>query len=414
MEQLFNIDFNRIHSSDEKEAAGRKKNFELFLKGGLPNKKDENWKFSDLNFIISKNFKNITNNDEYKFDKKIEFINDFDHNKIILVNGSLKSCDLQFEKGGKVKIESLKSLESSHQQLKNNLNNLNKALSIGGFNLEVQKDYKCKKPIIIYNYFTKNLNNKIINNSNKIKVSQNSELTLIEYNICENSKFIKNTFEKINIDKGAILKIINLQKTKSNGYFYKNISGTQDYNSSYQNFILSSGLKFNKIEIDMNLEKEKSNCYILSGLNLSKDEHQEIKTQINHLAPNCKSYQKIKNVLESDSKGVYLGKIFVNDIAQKTDAYQLSKALILNDQAEFNAKPELEIYADDVKCSHGSTSGSIDEEAIHYLMTRGIELRKAKKLLIKGFINEIFENIPEEKIKTFLEKSIAAQIDEIR
>ena len=414
MEQLFNIDFNRIPSSDEKEVAGRKKNFELFLKGGLPNKKDENWKFSDLNFIISKNFKNITNNDEYKFDEKIELINDFDHNKIILVNGSLKSCDLQFEKSGKVKIESLKSFESSHQQLKNNLNNLNKALSIGGFNLEVQKDYKCKKPIIIYNYFTKNLNNKIINNSNKIKVSQNSELTLIEYNICENSKFIKNTFEKINIDKGAILKIINLQKTKSNGYFYKNISGTQDYNSSYQNFILSSGLKFNKIEIDMNLEKEKSNCYILSGLNLSKDEHQEIKTQINHLAPNCKSYQKIKNVLESDSKGVYQGKIFVKDIAQKTDAYQLSKALILNDQAEFNAKPELEIYADDVKCSHGSSSGSIDEEAIHYLMTRGIELRAAKKLLIKGFLNEIFDNIPEEKIRTFLEKSIAVQIDEIR
>ena len=178
MEQLFNIDFKKINSSNDKEAADRKKNFELFLKGGLPNKKDENWKFSDLNFIISKNFKNITNNDEYKFDKKIEFINDFDHNKIILVNGSLKSCDLQFEISGKVKIESLKSLESSHQQLKNNLNNLNKALSIGGFNLEVQKDYKCKKPIIIYNYFTKNLNNKIINNSNKIKVSQNSELTL--------------------------------------------------------------------------------------------------------------------------------------------------------------------------------------------------------------------------------------------
>ena len=128
----------------------------------------------------------------------------------------------------------------------------------------------------------------------------------------------------------------------------------------------------------MNLEEEKSSCHILSGLNLSKEEHQEIKTQINHLAPNCKSYQKIKNVLESDSKGVYQGKIFVKDIAQKTDAYQLSRALILNDQAEFNAKPELEIYADDVKCSHGSSSGSIDKEAIHYLMTRGIELKAAK------------------------------------
>ena len=414
MEQLFNIDLKRISSSDDKEAADRKKNFELFLKGGLPNKKDENWKFSDLNFIINKNFKNITNNDEYKLNEKIESINDFDHNKIFLVNGSLKSCDLQFEERGKVKIESLKSLDGFNRQLKNNLDYLNKALSIGGFDLEVQKNYKCKKPIIIYNYFTENLNNKIINNSNKIKVSQNSELTLIEYNIGEKSKFIKNTFEKINIDKGAVLKNIILQKTKSNGYFYKNISGTQDYNSSYQSFILSSGLRFNKIEIDMKLEKEKSSCYILSGLNLSKEEHQEIKTQINHLAPNCKSYQKIKNVLESDSTGVYQGKIFVKDIAQKTDAYQLSKALILNDQAEFNAKPELEIYADDVKCSHGSTSGSIDEEAIHYLMTRGIESRAAKKLLIKGFLNEIFDNIPEEKIRTFLEKCIAVQIDEIR
>ena len=147
---------------------------------------------------------------------------------------------------------------------------------------------------------------------------------------------------------------------------------------------------------------------------MSKEEHQEIKTQINHLAPNCKSYQKIKKDLENDSKGDYQGKIFVKDIAQKTDAYQLSKALILNDQAEFSAKPELEIYADDVKCSHGSSSGSIDEEAIHYLMTRGIELKEAKKLLIKGFLNEIFENIPEDKIRTFLEKSIAVQIDEIR
>ena len=142
----------------------------------------------------------------------------------------------------------------------------------------------------------------------------------------------------------------------------------------------------------------------MSGLNLGKGEHQEIKTRINHLAPNCKSYQKIKNVLENASNGVYQGKIFVKDIAQKTDAYQLSKALILDDQAEFNAKPELEIYADDVKCSHGSTSGSLDENAIYYLMTRGIELKVARKLLIDGFLNEIFENIPDEKLKNFLEK----------
>ena len=345
--------------------------------------------------------------------KKIGFINDFDHNHITLINGVYKSCDIRFEEKEKVKIESFKSFDNFTNEKGNNLYNLNKALSSGGFSLKVQKDYKCKKPIIIYNYFTSDLDNKIINNSNQIKLSQNSELTLIEYNMSEKSKFFKNTFENINIEQGSLLKSITIQKNKSNGYFYKNISGIQDYNSSYQSFILSSGLKFNKIEINMNLEKENSTCYILSGLSLGKDEHQEIKTRINHLAPNCKSYQKIKNVLENDSTGVYQGKIFVKDIAQKTDAYQLSKALILDDQAEFNAKPELEIYADDVKCSHGSTSGSIDEDAIHYLMTRGIKLPIAKKLLINGFLNEIFENIQEEKLKTFLEKSIMEQVDGI-
>ena len=413
MENLFNIDIKKISSSSKKEELYRKENFDLFLKNGLPNKKNENWKFTDLNFIIKKNFKKLTNNDNFEFDKKIELINDFDHNYIILVNGIFKSYDIKFEDKDKLKIESLNSLENINNQSNNNLHYLNKALSLGGFNLEVQKNYKCKKPIIIYNYFTSNLDNKIINNSNKIKLNQNSELTLIEFNIGEKSKFLMNTFEKINIEKDSSLKSIIIQKTKSDGYFYKNISSSQDQNSSYQNFILSSGLKFNRLDININLEREKCNCYILSGLSLGENEHQEINTKINHLAPNCKSYQKIKNVLEDNSHGVYQGKIFVKDIAQKTDAYQLSKALILNDQAEFNAKPELEIYADDVKCSHGSSSGSIDEDAIHYLMTRGIELSNAKKLLINGFLSEIFENIPEEIIKNFLEKCIKEQINGI-
>ena len=413
MEQLFNFDLKKISSTSNNDSLDRKKYLDLFLEKGFPNKKDENWKFTDLNYIISKNFKNITNNFNFSLDEKFELINDFEHNYIFTINGSYKSCDIRFEDKTKVKIENLKLSDGFDYQSSNSLVNLNKALSQGGFNLEIQDNYKCRKPIVIYNYFTSNLSNEMINNSNKIRLNQNSELTLIEYNVGVNSKFIKNTFEKIDIDKGSILKIINIQKKKNNGYFYKNISGSQGYNSVFQNFILSSGLKLNKIEIDMNLKKENCNCYILSGLSLDKGEQQEIKTQINHLAPNCKSYQKIKNVLESDSKGVYQGKIFVKDISQKTDAYQLSKALILDDRAEFNAKPELEIYADDVKCSHGSTSGSIDQDAIHYLMTRGIGLSQAKKLLINGFLNEIFENIPEIKIKNFLEKIIEDQINGI-
>ena len=202
MEQLFKIDLNKISSASSQEALDRKKNLELFLKTGLPNKKDENWKFSDLNFIIKKNFKQITNNDELKFDKKINFIDDFEHNKIILVNGRFISCDIKYEEKGKLKVETLKLFENFSEP-NNNLYYLNKALSTGGFYLEVQKDYKCKKPIIIYNYFTSNLDNKIVNNSNQIKLNQNTELTLIEYNIGEKSKFLKNTFENINVGKNS-------------------------------------------------------------------------------------------------------------------------------------------------------------------------------------------------------------------
>ena len=128
------------------------------------------------------------------------------------------------------------------------------------------------------------------------------------------------------------------------------------------------------------------------------------------MAPNCKSFQKIKNVLDSDSIGVYQGKIFVKDIAQKTDAYQLSKALILNDQAEFNAKPELEIYADDVKCSHGCTIGQLDKTALYYLKTRGIPEKEAKGLLTYAFANNVLENVKMQVLKTKIKKIIANKI----
>ena len=195
-------------------------------------------------------------------------------------------------------------------------------------------------------------------------------------------------------------------------HFYKYIKVTLEEGSKYENYNLSSGLKFNKVDIEADLNKENGVCIIYSALDLINDDHQEIKTRINHNTAHCKSNQKIKYVLNQNSKGVYQGKIFVKKLAQKTDAYQLSKALILNDKAEFDAKPELEIYADDVKCSHGSTSGSIDDDSIHYLMTRGIAKEEAVKLLINGFLNETLESIDNSVIKNFLEEVLENQINE--
>ena len=143
---------------------------------------------------------------------------------------------------------------------------------------------------------------------------------------------------------------------------------------------------------------------------MNKEDHQEIKTLVNHLVPNCKSFQKIKSVLDSNAKGVYQGKIFVKDIAQKTNAYQLSKALLISENSEFDSKPELEIYADDVKCSHGSTSGNVDENSVHYLMTRGLTKKEATQLLINGFLKEIISEIKSDTIKKFVENKLEFQV----
>ena len=214
------------------------------------------------------------------------------------------------------------------------------------------------------------------------------------------------------IGKKSKFKSLYIQKSKNDGIFHKFLKNNLFSNSEYTNLIFSSGPKFNKLDIDCDLIEQNANCNILSAQFLSKEEHNEIKTRINHLAPNCKSYQRVKNVLNENGKGIFQGKIFVKDIAQKTDAYQLSKALLLSDNAEFNSKPELEIYADDVKCSHGSTSGNLDQDSIHYLMTRGLSKKDSTKLLIKGFLNDVVESIKSPSIRKFVEAKLKENINE--
>ena len=173
-----------------------------------------------------------------------------------------------------------------------------------------------------------------------------------------------------------------------------------------ENFILSYGSNFIKNEIICNLKEQYSSAFVSGIMNLNEKKHHEIKSKINHIAENTKSYQLIKSVLSEKSKGIYQGKIFVDSKAQKTDGYQLSKALLLSNDTEFDAKPELEIYADDVKCSHGSTSGNLDENAIFYLMTRGIKRDDAKKLLINGFLKDVLEKITDPEIKKIINNII--------
>ena len=408
MIQEFEINTKNI-TLDEKK--NREESLNLFYKDGFPSKKLEDWKFTDLNKIITENFDKLHSKKNKIEESKIETIEDFEHNLIILINGNLKSHNFKHEEIKKIKVSEFKENIEHRIKTKNPLINLNNALFEGGYSLEINSNYKFKKPLVVYNYFSNDLKDKIINNKNQIKLNNKSSLDLIELNFdASKNNFIQNNHTSIFIDDYASLKTYTVQECKSNGFYYKFIKNYLGLNSNYEDYIFSSGLKFNKIEEDIDMNGENASCTIQSGLFLENNSHQEIKTNINHLKPNCKSYQKIKNVLNGHSKGAYQGKIFVKNIAQKTDAYQLSKALLLDDSAEFNAKPELEIYADDVKCSHGSTSGSINEDSIYYLMTRGISRKNAVELLTKAFLFETASTISNPTIKKFIEKKLDKQI----
>ena len=408
MEEQLKEDFNKLIKSfnpPKKEIELREKNLNDFIKNGFPNKRIEDWKFSDINKIISTNIKKLKFfNDEAvsdKFDQSI-LINNFEHNKIIFVNGLISKLDFNYEE--KNKIEITRSNVSNDLNFKNSLISLNSALELNYLKLTIKENYSFNKPLVIYNITNKKISSIALNQRIDFILKKNSSLKLI--NLCDDNS--NNNFVNVNyqfkVEKNAILKNYKIDhKSNSNiKYFFNNID--LDHNGLAETFIFSIGSKFIKNEINCNLNGQYSSAFINGVINLENDQQHEIKTNINHLEENTKSYQLIKSVLNNNSKGIYQGKIFVNSKAQKTNGYQLSKALLLNDKTEFDAKPELEIYADDVKCSHGSTSGNLDENSIFYLMSRGLSYQQSRDLLINGFLLDVVEKITDLEVKNLVKE----------
>ena len=378
-------------------------NFDNFIKNGFPNRRIEDWKFSDLKKIITNNFENIDfSKKEAQLNIDENLIGDLEHNKITFINGAISNIDFSYENEDKIIVEQNLNLEN--ELSKNTLLNLNTAFVSNYTKILVKKGYQFKKPLVLLNYLSRDLSNSGLNTRLDINLEDEASLNIINIsNENLNNNFL-NFRQKINIGKNSILKnySLDINETSNIKYSFKDIN--LEKNSHLEYFILSKGSKFAKHDINCSLNDEYGSVVINGIIDLNDKKHHEIKTIINHNEENCKSYQLIKSVLNDGSKGVYQGKIYVNSKAQKTDGYQLSRALLLSNEVEFDAKPELEIYADDVKCSHGSTSGNIDENSIFYLMSRGLSYAQSKKLLTNGFLNEVIEKITNEDVKLLVKK----------
>ena len=405
MEDNTIINFDKFldnHSFSDEQLEKRKKNYKKFNDEGFPNKKLEDWKFSDLNQIIKKNIKNfVIEKSETKKLQDIDLIKDFDHNKIYIQDGKLISYDFSFEKEKSLKLNIEEVIENKINT--NSLLNLNSALSEDKISIIVKEGYITNAPLVIYNNYSEKKSN-LINSNISINLEKNSSLKIINLSNENSINSFSNNSQNIYLSDNAILKFysLNYKNNTNMSYSFSNIDLNKNSHCEY--FILSAGAKFLKNDINCSLNKDHGSIFINGIINLENENHHEIKTIVNHNEENCKSYQLIKCVLNDNSKGIYQGKIFVDSKAQKTDGYQLSRALLLNEDTEFNAKPELEIYADDVKCSHGSTSGNIDDNSIFYLMSRGLTYKQSKQLLINGYVAEVVEKITDNDIKDFVKK----------
>ena len=404
----------------------RVKSFKKFEAKGFPTKKQEHWKYTDLRNIIDNNFQDLQIFNEeiaLKYNNDL-LIKDFEHNKIVLLNGNFIESNFAFENEKKINIRSLKNIfenKTDFDKIKdyfsdeqNSMLSLNHALANDGIILEIDDNYSFNKPLVIYNLFDQNAFNKIINNKIFISLGEESNLSIVDFFRCENDvKYFNNTIHNYTIKKNSSLKKFSINDALNNSYNYNSVKVKSYSNSSFENFLLSLGPNLIKNEIHCSLLENYSSCLINGVMLLKGNQHHELKTNVNHKYENCKSSQLIKSVLLDKSNGTYQGKIYVDKRAQKTNGYQLSKALVLSENSEFNSKPELEIYADDVKCSHGSTTGNIDENSIFYLMSRGLKRDQANKMIVEGFLNEVIETINNTDIKTFILKLFRESIKKV-
>ncbi|MCG8357959.1 MAG: Fe-S cluster assembly protein SufD [Kiloniellales bacterium] len=280
---------------------------------------------------------------------------------------------------------------------------LNTALMEDGFLLRVARGAVVEKPIEIVflgglaeaplSYHPRNL----------IVLEESSQATIVEHHLGRGTApTFANSVSDIRVGQNARLRHLKVQEEGRESFHIATLRATVARDADYQSFGLSIGARLSRSEASVRLEGEGAHCRI-NGAYLQRGvQHCDNTTVIEHLAPHTGCREVFKGVLDDRARGVFQGKIVVHRDAQQVDGHQLSRALLLSDQAEIDAKPELEIYADDVKCSHGATAGDLDHDALFYLRSRGLPEATARNLLIGSFLAEALQEIEDENLQTQL------------
>ncbi|MEO0059424.1 MAG: hypothetical protein RLZZ312_1071 [Bacteroidota bacterium] len=398
------------------------KNFET---KGFPTKKEEAWKYTSLNSILKNDFSvfpKLENTIDFS-DVKKYFLHEIDTYKVVFVDGVFSSflsstthdgLDICLMSSAFTKEKYKAVINQYFHKIANHdesLTSLNTAFANEGAYVFVPKNKVVDKPIEIMYFSTGSEAALLVQPRNLIVVQENAQVQIIErhQSLNENAT-LTNSVTEIFAEKRAIVDYYKIQNDNLSANLIDNtyVSQQADTVVSVNTFAFGGHLTRNNLNFYHRGEHIVSN---LNGITIIGDsQHVDHYTLVNHATPNCESHQDYKGIFADKSTGVFNGKIFVEKEAQKTNAFQKSNNILLSDKATINAKPQLEIFADDVKCSHGCTIGQLDETAMFYMQQRGIPKKEAKALLMYAFSNAVIESIKIPALKQRITKIIATKL----
>ncbi|MCB0461218.1 MAG: Fe-S cluster assembly protein SufD [Flavobacteriaceae bacterium] len=391
---------------------------------GFPTKKQEAWKYTSLNKILKEDysvFPKQENNIEYR-DVKKYLIHDIDTYKIIFIDGKYSShlsetthdgIDVCLMSAALSKPKYRLVIENYFNKAATNdsLSSLNTAFSSEGAYIHIPKNKLVNKPIQIVHFSTGNESALMLQPRNLIVVDENSHVQIIErhQSLTENA-VLTNSVTEVFAKKRAVVDYYKIQNDNQKASLIDNtfIKQKQESQASVHTFTFGGNLTRNNLNFYQHGERIDST---LKGVTIIGDkQHVDHNTLVHHIEPNCESHQDYKGIYDGNATGVFNGKVIVEKLAQKTNAFQANNNILVSDKSTINTKPQLEIFADDVKCSHGCTIGQLDDDALFYMKTRGIPEKEAKALLMYAFANNVLESVKIPEIKARITKLIATKL----
>ncbi len=398
------------------------KNFE---NKGFPTKKEEAWKYTSLNTILKNDYSVFPKNEnsiEFAEVKKY-FIHEIDTFKVVFIDGIFSSflsstthdgIDVCLMSSALNKPKYKMVIDNYYNKIASKdetLTSLNTAFANEGAYINIPKSKVVDKPIEIMYFSTGSEATLLVQPRNLVIVGENSHVQIIErHQSLNENPVLTNSVTEIFTQKRAIVDYYKIQNDNHEANLIDNTYVSQQHEShvSVNTFSFGGNLTRNNLNFYHFGERIVS---VLNGITIIGDkQHVDHYTLVQHAQPNCESHQDYKGIYSDRSTGVFNGKIFVEKEAQKTNAFQKSNNILLSDKATINAKPQLEIFADDVKCSHGCTIGQLDETAMFYMQQRGIPKKEAKALLMYAFSNAVIESIKIPALKQRITAIIATKL----